>query len=104
MYTGPAGQIHAALGGLNSSQFLSFATNQAFIAFGFAVAAAADLKLGACPMGGFEPEKVKIAMNLPENETPVAFLAVGVAPDESDPRSNPYPKTRFPMDYLVKHH
>jgi SagB-type dehydrogenase family enzyme len=41
---------------------------------------AVSLKLGTVAMGGFKPEEVKKALNLPEKETPLYIMPVGRRP------------------------
>jgi hypothetical protein len=43
---------------MDKSAFLHWSTNQAYLSLGFAVAAAADLRVGTCPMSGFVPSEV----------------------------------------------
>lgn len=71
---------------INSTEFLAWSTNQAFIALGLAVGAAAEMEIGHCPMSGFDPPGVHRVLGLPENEHPVAYLAIGSDLDvDSDP-------------------
>ena len=71
------------------------------VAFGVSVAAAADLRIPSCPMSGFVPSGVAEVLNLPENETPVAYLAIGHYP-EDESKALPYPKFRFPINDIVR--
>lgn len=48
--------IRNSLGGLDDKSFLEFSCNQAHVALGFGLVAAADLQIGSCPMGGFNAE------------------------------------------------
>jgi nitroreductase/dihydropteridine reductase len=89
---------------MDSTAFHDFAKNQAFISLGFALSAAAVMKVGSCPMTGFQPKELKKILQLPEFEDPVAIMAVGHAPEDDSPKANPFPKYRFAMDYLVKYH
>jgi nitroreductase len=56
--------IHDALSQLDEVQFFNFASNQTFVALGFALAAAADLRIGSCPMGGFQALEVRAMYSL----------------------------------------
>lgn len=86
---------------MDSAEFLAYATNQAFLSLGFALAAAADAGLGSCPMTGFIPSQYHKCLGLPPNEVPVALLALGYAP-EDDKVANHHPKFRFKLEDLVK--
>lgn len=87
---------------LDSKDFLSWSTNQAYIALGLAVAAAADSRIGSCPMTGFEPEGVNKVLGLPSNEHAVAYLAVGSHLD-TEPDGGRV-KLRLKIDDLVEYH
>jgi nitroreductase len=76
---------------------LSFAAQQAYIALGIAVMAAAQLRVDACPMGGFFAGKIAKALGLPSHQRPVGLLALGYR--ASDDKS--HPKYRLPMRDLV---
>ena len=83
---------------LDKTTFQSFAANQAHIALGFALAAAADTKTPCCPMGGFDPTLLKKELSLPENETPVVIMAVGGGEQEEPP----FEKLRLPLEHIVR--
>ncbi len=89
----------------SSEQFQAWSTNQAFIALGVAVTAAADARIGACPMSGFIPQDVHRVMALPANQWPVAYLAIGSHLDD-DPTQQPEErfKYRLPTDTLYTFH
>jgi nitroreductase len=76
---------------------LSFAAQQTYIALGIAVMAAAQLRVDACPMGGFSPGKLAKALGLPCHQRPVALLALGYRA----PENKAHPKYRLPMRDLV---
>lgn len=65
------------------------------------MAAAADLRISTCPMSGFQPEKVHEILNLPTNEQPVAYLAVGNYP-ENEADANHLPKQRLELSEIVR--
>jgi nitroreductase len=48
------------------------------------VTAAAELRISACPMGGFVAKDVHRVLELPENQWPVAYFAIGSTLDEPD--------------------
>ena len=76
---------------------LSFAAQQTYIALGIAVMAAAQLRVDACPMGGFSAGKLAKALGLPSHQRPVALLALGYRA----PNDQVHPKYRLPMRDLV---
>jgi nitroreductase/dihydropteridine reductase len=77
-----------------------WAKHQAYLALGFALAAAAEKKIASCPMEGFDPAGVAAALNLPHTLVPTALLAVGI--EDPRPEATPYPRFRFPMSDLVQ--
>lgn len=99
-----ATSVRNVLSSLDSSSFLAFSTSQAYIALGFSLAAAADLRIGSCPMGGFNADKVRTVLELPESEVPVAYLAIGIVPSPGSPESklnDELFKVRLPTDTLI---
>jgi nitroreductase len=56
---------------------LEWCKRQAYIALGFAMASATELKIASCPMEGFDPTKVSKVLNLNDNYEPCVLLAVG---------------------------
>jgi nitroreductase len=56
---------------------LEWCKRQAYIALGFGMAAATELKIASCPMEGFDPIKVSKVLNLNDNYEPCVLLAVG---------------------------
>jgi nitroreductase len=53
-------------------------------------------------MTGFIANKVHKVLQLPENEKPVAFLAIGeLSPNSLE--SSPFPKQRLPLSETVKY-
>ena len=69
---------------------LRWATNQAYIALGFAMAACAELKVDSCAMEGFNSDDYKGILELKENEYAAVLLPVGYRVEEPS-----YAKTRF---------
>ncbi len=88
---------------LDSEGYLTWSTQQAHIALGLSVAAAAELEIGSCPMTGFEPLGVHKVLGLSQAEHPVAYLAVGSTLDGGDPDPTRV-KCRLAMDDLVQWH
>jgi nitroreductase / dihydropteridine reductase len=94
--------LRANFSSLTTEQFLAYATNQAFIALGVAVTAAADARIGACPMSGFIPQDVHRVLQLPANQWPVAYLAIG---SQLDGQNSPQiMKFRLPTETLYTFH
>lgn len=59
--------------------------------------AAADLGLGTCWIGAFDPDAAREVLGLPEGVEPVAFTPLGV------PADSPRPKQRKALDELVRY-
>ena len=76
---------------------LSWSKNQAYIALGFAIAAAAEKNIACCPMEGFIPSKVAAILGLKENIEPCVLLAAGNEGDNSDLP----PRFRFQQEELL---
>jgi nitroreductase/dihydropteridine reductase len=77
---------------------VEWAKRQAYIALGYALAAATELKIASCPMEGFKADKVKEVLNMDDKYEPCVLLAVGR-------KNNDYklePRFRFPADELIK--
>ncbi len=70
---------------------LNWSARQVYIALGFAMAAAAELKVDSCPMEGFVNEEIDKILNLPSHLKSMAYLALGNR--LKDPEK---PKFRFP--------
>lgn len=78
----------------SKEELMEWSGRQAYIALGFAMAAAAELQVDSCPMEGFDPAKAKEILGLSDEFMPVVMLPVGYR-DESD-ESAKRPKFRFP--------
>ncbi len=76
----------------------AWAARQAYIALGFGLAAAAELKLASCPMEGFMPSEVAKILELPDTLQPVVFLAVG----EKTAEESGIPRFRFAESDLIE--
>lgn len=79
---------------------VQWAKHQAYLALGFALAAAAELKIATCPMEGFDPAALSAALDLPHTLAPAVLLAVGL--EDVRPEATPYPRFRFPQSDLVQ--
>jgi hypothetical protein len=75
---------------------VEWARKQAYIALGFAMAAAAELKIASCPMEGFLPDKVAEILATDPNYIPTVFLALG----REDTSAELKPRFKFPMTDL----
>ncbi len=75
----------------------SWAARQAYIALGFALMAAAELRIDSCPMEGFSASRMRRALRLERTHKPLALLALGYR----DPNDAVHPKYRLPMEELV---
>ena len=69
----------------------AWAAKQAYIALGFALAAAAERRIASCPMEGFNRETMSKMLGL-KDVVPVALLAVGQYKEDPDL----HPRFRFP--------
>lgn len=67
------------------------------IAMDHLVLAAADLGLGTCWIGAFEPDAAREVLGLPADVEPIAFTPLGYPADQLGP------KQRKPLDSLVRY-
>jgi len=74
----------------------SWAARQAYIALGFALMAAAQLKIDSCAVEGFFAGHVSKSLKLPKNHKPVVLLALGYRASDDVL----YPKYRLPESRL----
>lgn len=73
---------------------------QAYIGVGFALSAAAQLGVDACPMEGFDPAHVDVDLGLMEkNLTSAVLVPVGFR--AADDANAAYAKVRFPKEEFV---
>ena len=78
---------------------IAWAKQQAFIALGFGLAAAAEKQIYSCPMEGFLPDKYVEILGLNPNMIPCVLLAVGSESKED----KPHPRFRFgEADLLIR--
>jgi nitroreductase len=90
--------VRGSISSMPSEQFQAWSTNQAYIALGVACTAAADARIGACPMSGFVPKDVHRVLELPPNQWPVAYLAIGSHVDNKEDPNRV--KFRLPWEEL----
>lgn len=74
-----------------------WAKHQAYLALGFALAAATELKIASCPMEGFSAEGFSSVLDLPHSIVPTVLLAVGI----QNPELPDGPRFRFPRSDLI---
>ncbi len=84
-------------GAKNEADYLTWVSKQAYIAHGFALAAAAELQIDSCAMEGFDPVAVGEILGLPSNHKALVMLPIGYRAEGEAPRG---PKVRFPQDSL----
>lgn len=63
--------------GKTEADVQGWASKQAYIALGFALAACAELQIDSCPMEGFDPVEMKKILGLPPHLFPCVMLPVG---------------------------
>lgn len=71
------GALNGFAEGKTESDIQVWATKQAYIALGFALAACAELQIDSCPMEGFDPVQMKKILGLPAHFFPCVMLPVG---------------------------
>jgi nitroreductase len=74
----------------------SYADVDAAIAADHMALAAADIGLGTCWVGAFDPKAVRSVLNIPRSAEPLIMLTLG------HPAEKGRPKTRKPLDKLVR--
>jgi nitroreductase len=90
------GMMRGALAG--NSHPVQWAKHQTYLALGFALAAAAEIKIASCPMEGFSSDGVGAVLGLPHSLVPTALLAIGLY----DSSAQSFPRFRFPQAELVQ--
>ena len=76
----------------------AWAARQAYIALGFALVAAAELGIDACPMEGFLPGRLAKAIRLEAGLSPVVMMAIGYRSSADKIRT----KYRLPKEKLIR--
>lgn len=90
--------VNGYIANMSEENILKFASEQAHIALGFALAAAAELNIDSCAIGGFDSSKYSEILGLSKNEVPVVLLALGYRDSSENPRS----KFRLSADKIFK--
>jgi nitroreductase len=75
-----------AYGGLAPEAREAFGATQGGIALGYLLLTAASMGFGTSPMLGFEPDKVKAVLDLPEHVRIPALIAIGRPGENGRPR------------------
>ncbi len=88
--------------GPRGKKALEWATNQAYIALGNFMTAAALLGIDTCPMEGFEPDKYDAILNLPAQGYHAA-VACAAGYRSVDDKYAVLPKVRFPASESILH-
>jgi nitroreductase / dihydropteridine reductase len=94
------GMMHGSLDPRTPEQLQGWASKQAYIALGFALAACAELKLDSCPMEGFSNEALDKLLGFDGETKSAALLAIGYR----DPAAALMPKFRFSQADLFHNH
>ncbi|GAB0174228.1 MAG: NAD(P)H-dependent oxidoreductase [Candidatus Altimarinota bacterium] len=96
---GYEGMVSGLITGLEASNSaLAWSAKQSYIALGFGMVAAAELRIDSCPMEGFDGGSVGEILSLPPSETAVVMLPIGYRAEGEGPRSPE--KVRLPKDAL----
>ncbi len=88
--------------GPRGQRSLEWATNQAYIALGNFMTAAALLGIDTCPMEGFEPDKYDAILDLPAQGYHAAVCCAAGYRSAED-KYAALPKLRFPASELIVH-
>lgn len=95
------GSVLASMQALSPEAQFQHAARQAYIAFGLALGAAAELKVDASPMEGFHNDQLDAFLGLEqEGLRSVTLLALGYRDDQNDWLA-PLKKVRLPLDELL---
>ncbi|MCP8969985.1 nitroreductase family protein [Ectobacillus ponti] len=93
-----AANLSAIFGGMSVEERGQWGLTQANIALGFMMLAARGLGYGSVPMLGFDQQKVRELLGLPEHAKFAAMLPIGRADQEG------YPHHRHSLDRIVTYH
>jgi nitroreductase len=74
-----------------------WASEQAYVALGFALAACTELKIDSCPMGGFKADDYKEILSLGEKEEVCVILPIGYRVEECR-----FEKSRFTSEVMFQ--
>lgn len=74
-----------------------WASEQAYVALGFALAACAELRIDSCPMGGFKADELKSILSLDDKEEVCVIMPIGYRVEECK-----FEKTRFSSEVMFQ--
>lgn len=97
-YQGYEDMVNGFISRLPEENRITYSAEQAYLAAGFALAAAAELKIDSCPIGGFDATKYQEILGLEDYEIPVMVMAIGYR-DEA--KEHQRPKFRIAIENLV---
>lgn len=89
------GMLRGAILSRTPDSMMSWAAKQAYIAFGFGLAACAELAIDSCPMEGFKNAEVDAILGLPAHMRSQAFLALGYRAGDAK-----HARVRFPKEKI----
>jgi nitroreductase / dihydropteridine reductase len=96
---GYKGMMTGMVTGMSAEQQQNWATKQAYIAFGMALAAAAEQKVDACPMEGFDGAQFDKILGLDKKGLKsVVILPIGFRAEDDDFAN--YAKVRKPKEQM----
>jgi nitroreductase len=78
----------------------AWCAKQTYIALGFGLAAAAELRIPSCPLEGFDPAAVAKEVGVPDTHAVVCLMVVGRAHADATV-ANPHPQFRFPEAEVI---
>ncbi len=101
---GYQGMIAGTINGLNEAQQQTWAAKQAYIALGTALIAAAEQKVDACPMEGFDTAKFDEILGLESKGLKsVVIMPIGFrSPEDATANYKKVRKAKADMFYFVK--
>ena len=91
--------IRGAMAG-HGANGAAWCAKQAYIALGFGLAAAAEMRVAACPMEGMDAAAVAKEVGVPDTHAVVCLLVVGRAHADAT-AANPHPQFRFPEAEVI---
>ncbi len=80
----------------------AWSARQAYIALGFALAAATELQIDSSPMEGFDAQKYTDVLELPAHMRPVVLLALGYRAEDDSFDPSRMKKVRAPKEELFE--
>ncbi len=97
-----AGMMKAKVSRMSPEELKNWTAKQAYIALGNLLSSAAELRIDACPMEGFQPEKYNEILDLDKDNLSAAVIAtIGYRSTEDETQY--YKKVRKEKSDLYKH-